>query len=236
MNTTTTTTNNSAVTGSDIAVYPVRALASLPTDFKVSAGMRECRIIQKGKADGKVSMFCQLPEVTDAFVQVFCLNPKGVDLVRGYIETLQNAAVRKVITENGRSPTAIDLEMENLFVVGALTSETVRVTKETIAEWFASKRNAIAQFLAVQLFGADRVAAEGNDFWNSPDGEKAQKFASNYLPHFVDLAGRTPSYLPAVKQKLELVAAAVMDGTTLEEKMLEKLIAAVEKTADDLGI
>jgi hypothetical protein len=68
------------------------------------------------------------------------------------------------------------------------------------------------------------------------EGTKALQIAGNYKAFFQELAGRAPSFLPAVKEKLLLVASEVMEGTELEEKMIVKLDAAVDMSVDAAGL
>lgn len=229
------------------AVYGLTNLKDVPASSVIPAGMRECRIIIKGdKNVGKVSQYCTLPEVTTGFAQAFINNAKGLELVQGYIESLQDKKVRKVYIENSRSANFADLTIDMLCEIGALESTTVRLTKETVTAWFNDVKGKIA------LFIASRIASESlniiasmdeqnrelayNGFWASAEGVKCIGIAANYLPLFVELVGRTPSFNVGVKNKMEMVAMEVMTGTVLEEKMLERLNSAVEKSIDDLGL
>lgn len=222
-------------------VYGLTPLKNVSADFKVEQGMRECRIIVKATKEanaGKVSQFCQLPEVTPAFAQAFISHEKGLGLVQDYIASLQNKVVRKVYLENGRSPCDADLMLDALFNVGEAESENVRLTKESIAAWFELTKGKIANFLAsTRVDGFEQMDTDAKaQFWANESGLKFIQIASNYKVMFMELAARKPSYLEGVKEKVEMVCAAVMEGTALEEKMLEKLSGVTVATPDDLGL
>lgn len=222
-------------------VYGLTNLKNVAADFKVEQGMRECRIIVKAPKEvenGKVSQFCQLPEVTPAFAQAFISHEKGLNLIQDYIASIQNKVVRKVYLEHGRSPCDADLTLDALFAMGESESENVRLTKESIGAWFDLNKGKIAGFLAAtRVTGFDVMSMEEKAaFWSGESGLRFLQIASNYKPMFAELAARKPSYLEGVKEKVEMVCAAVMEGTALEEKMLEKLSSVVVATPDDLGL
>ena len=222
-------------------VYGLTNLKNVSADFKVEQGMRECRIIVKAPKEleaGKVSQFCQLPEVTPAFAQAFIAHEKGLGLVQDFIASIQNKVVRKVYLENGRSPCDADLTLDALFNVGEAESENVRLTKESIAAWFELTKGKIASFLAASRMPeyTSMSMEEKATFWAGESGLRFIQIASNYKPMFAELAARKPSYLEGVKEKVEMVCAAVMEGTALEEKMLEKLSGVTVATPDDLGL
>lgn len=230
-------------------VFGLTSLKDVPASAVVPAGMRECRIIvkgQEGKNAGKVSQYCTLPEVTVGFAQGFINNERGLELVQDFISTLQDKMVRKNYIEHGRSSTQDDMTIQNLVELGALECVNVRLSKDSIGAWFDSVKNGIALYIAERMFpehialarNADEQNRENefNAFWNSPSGEKCIAIAMNYKPLLIELAGKAPSFNTGVKAKLEMVCIAVMTGSAIEEKMLEKLEKSVEKSIDDLGL
>lgn len=223
--------------------FGLTALKSVSADFVVPVSMRECRIIIKDKdavAAGKVSQFCCLPEVTDAKALAFAQNPKGLELIKDLIAGIEDKITRKIYLEVGRSPCEADYAYENLFAVGAANATSVRLSKESIGAWFEEAKGRIAAFIATRMFGEEFEAAKQsgsfNEFYAGVNGQKVLGFAANYKASYIELAGKSPSFDAAVKPKLELVAAAVMTGTAIEEKMLEKLADAVVKSADQFGL
>lgn len=229
---------NPAIIPQASQTFGLTALKDVPADHPVKAGFRELRMIVKGTEEGKAnagkaSQYCQLPEVTHGFATAFTNSERGMALVMDYIATLQNQAVRKVYIENGRSPCEADLSLEKLFELGAAVSENVRLTKESLTAWFELNKGVIAGFLATSR-GAQINSIP--DFWNTNEGVKYIKIAMNYKNLIVSLAERKPAFEKEVKSKLELVLANVMSGTPLEEKMLEKLQAAIMPQVDDLGL
>lgn len=205
-------------------IYGFTPLKEVKAGTKVPEGMRECRTIIKGdKTPGKVSQYCTLPEVTDGLAQAIVRNTAGMILIKDFIESLQNKVVRNVYLKEGRSVNQDDLTIEQLIKIGELEGETARLTKESIGVWFDSVKDGIKQFIA---------DTKGLDVSDS----RIEIWAGNFKPLFVELAGRNPSIASDVKAKMELVAVAVMTGTMIEEKILEKLENAVEKSADDLGL
>lgn len=230
--------NQNAIIPQASQTFGLTPLKDVPADFAVKAGFRELRMIVKGTEEGKAnagkaSQYCQLPEVTHGFATAFTNSEKGMSLVMDYIASLQNQIVRKVYIENGRSPCEADLTLEKLFELGASVSENVRLTKESMTAWFELNKGSIASFLA----SSRGVTLEQNhDFWSSEEGIKFIKIANNYKGLIVSLAERKPAFAPDVKAKIELVLANVMSGTALEEKMLEKLQAAIMPQVDELGL
>lgn len=223
-------------------VFGLTNLKDVPASYVTPAGMRDCRIIVKGdKNPGKVSQFCTLPEVTAGFAQSFINNHKGLELVQDFISGLQDKAVRKVYLELSRSPIQDDLTISKLCEVGALDAVNIRLTKESVTAWFDSVKNKIALVIAGRMFASEVTGFAGNAdvaaaFWGGVNGERCIKIAANYLPLFVELSSRSPSFNEGVKAKIEMVCLEVMTGTALEEKILEKLEKSVEKSIDDLGL
>lgn len=218
-------------------VFGLTNLKDVATSAVVPPGMRECRVIvkgQEGKNAGKVSQYCTLPEVTVGFAQSFINNERGLELVQDFISTLQDKMVRKNYIEHGRSSTQDDMTIANLVELGALECVNVRLSKDSIGAWFDSVKNGIALYIAERMF--PQAEAYTNDFWTGANGEKCIAIAMNYKPLLIELAGKSPSFNTGVKAKLEMVCIAVMTGSAIEEKMLEKLEKSVEKSIDDLGL
>lgn len=218
--------------------FPFSKLADVASNVEVSATMRECRIIIKDaalKEAGKCSQYCQLPEVTEGFVNAFVMNPKGMEAVKDFIAGLQDKAARAVYVGTTRGYVCeSDITIEMLAELALADSENTRVTKENVTAWFASVKLAIANFLSQSR---DLNAIRDDEYWSAGNGAKFVAIAENYKPLFLELASRKPSYASAdIKGKIEMVAAAVMSGTVLEEKMLAKLDAAVIATVDELGL
>jgi hypothetical protein len=217
--------------------YSLSALASVPQNMAVASGMRECRIIIKDaalKASGKVSQYCQLPEVSEGFVQSFICNATGLEAVKDFIAGLQDAMVRKVYVGSNRSPCDADLSIDMLAELARAEAENTRVTKESVTVWFESKKAEIANFLARTRMPE---ATLGTEFWQSESGQRMIGIASNYKIPFLELAAKRPAFTkPEIKEKVEMVCAAVMTGTVFEEKMLARLQGAVIATPDELGL
>jgi len=242
---------NSNVTGLNMnqaTMYGLTNLKDVISAAVVPTGFRECRIIVKGndgKNAGKVSQYCTLPEVTVGFAQSFINSNKGLELVQDFISTLQDKAARRAYIEMSRSPTSADLSIDSLVELGALDAVNIRLSKDSIGAWFDSVKNGIALFIAqrmnvlpsyhADLSEADKTASF-NEFWNSSEGCKCIAIAANYKPLLIELAGKSPSFNNGVKAKLEMVCIAVMTGSAIEEKMLEKLEKSIEKSVDDLGL
>lgn len=218
--------------------YGLRALASVPANIEIAEGLRECRIIIKDAAlkdAGKCSQYCQLPEVTEGKVQAFIMNPKGLEAVKDFIAGLEDKAVRKIYVESHRPATASDLGIEELADIAAAAAENTRVTKESVAAWFADKVKDIANFLATSRCGTEAMKQEG--FWTNGEGVRMVQIAHNYKIPVMELAAKNPAYTQKeIKDKLELVCAAVMTGTAFEEKLLAKLQRATIATIDYLAL
>lgn len=222
---------NGANTNSFIpaAVFGLTPLKDVKAGTNVPEGMRECRIIIKGDkaGEGKVSQYCQLRDVSEGLIAAFVRNPKGNALIAGFIESLQNKVVRSIYLKEGRAVNEDDLGIDQLIAIGELEGESARLTKDSIANWFTEVEPKIVGFIA---------STRGLDLNNPDVAAKVRVWAGNFKPLFVELAGRSPSLNPDVKSKMELVCAGIMTGTAIEEKILEKLENAVEKSADDLGL
>jgi len=243
---------NSNVTGLNMnqaTMYGLTNLKDVTSAAVVPAGFRECRIIVKGndgKNAGKVSQYCTLPEVTVGFAQSFINSNKGLELVQDFISTLQDKAARRAYIEMSRSPTSADLSIDSLVELGALDAVNIRLSKDSIGAWFDSVKNGIALFIAQRMYASrlelicnvseEDQKNEWNAFWNSSEGCKCIAIAANYKPLLIELAGKSPSFNNGVKAKLEMVCIAVMTGSAIEEKMLEKLEKSIEKSVDDLGL
>lgn len=216
-----------------VNTYTLKPLVQLPANWKPENGNRFCRIIVKGteaKEAGKVSQFCQLPELTDNFVQGFIATPQGIGIVKDWIEGLQNAVVRKVYLTHNRSANDADLSIEALYAIAEETSENVRLTKDVISKQFDSTWvTRIAYCLVLErdanaalILSGDNVEAK-EQFWGTETGCKYLKIASNYKQFFVMAAERKPSFVSqAVKDKV-LVAVSYLDVDVIVEKLILKL-------------
>ena len=225
-----------------VNTYTLKPLVQLPQNWKPEVGNRFCRIIVKGteaKENGKVSQFCQLPELTDNFVQGFIATPQGIGIVKDWIEGLQNAVVRKVYLENNRSANDTDLSIAALYEIAAETSESTRLTKDLIGKCFDStwmQRIAFCLVLerdanAALILSGENVEAK-ETFWQSETGCKYLKIASNYKQFFIMAGERKPSFpTVAIKQKV-LTAISYLDSDLIVEKMKDKIESAPIATED----
>lgn len=234
------------VTNSIVNTYTLKPLASMPTNWKPEQGNRFCRVIVKGaeaKEKGKVSQFCQLPELTDNFVQGFIATPQGLGIVKDWIEGLQNAVVRKVYLDHNRSTNDADLSMVALYEMAELESENVRLTKDVIGKCFDSTWvNRIAYCLVLErdanaalILSGDNVEAK-EAFWSTETGCKYLKIASNYKQFFVMGAERKPSFVSqAVKDKV-ITAVSYLDSDIIVDKLAAKLADAPIASEDMLAL
>lgn len=229
-----------------VNTYTLKPLVSLPNGWKPEQGNRFCRVIVKGaeaKEKGKVSQFCQLPELTDNFVQGFIATPQGLGIVKDWIEGLQNAVVRKVYLEYNRSANDVDLSIQALYEIAELESENVRLTKDVIGKQFDSVwllRIAYCLVLerdanAALVLSGDNVEAK-EQFWGTETGCKFLKIASNYKQFFLYGAERKPSFVnQAVKDKV-LTAVSYLDSDIVVEKLAAKLAEAPIASEDMLAL
>ena len=210
-----------------VRTYTLKPLASMPNGWNPESGNRFCRVIVKGaeaKEKGKVSQFCQLPELTDNFVQGFIATPRGVGIVKDFLESLQNAVVRKVYLDYNRSSNDADLSIESLYEIAEFTSETTRLTKDVIGKQFDSVWvNRIAYCLVLEREPNAALVLSGDNveqkeaFWGTEIGCKYLKIASNYKQFFVMAAERKPSFVSqAVKDKV-LTAVSYLDVDVIVE-------------------
>ena len=234
------------IANSIVNTYTLKPLATMPANWTPELGNRFCRVIVKGaeaKEAGKVSQFCQLPELTDNFVQGFISTPKGVGIVKDFIEGLQNAVVRKVYLSHNRSANDTDLSIEALYDIAEETLETVRLTKDVIGKQFDSVwMLRIAYCLVLERDAAGSLVLAGEDveakeqFWKTETGCKYLKIASNYKQFFVMGAERKPSFVSqAVKDKV-LVAVSYLDSDVIVDKLVDKLSNAPIASEDMLAL
>lgn len=229
-----------------VNTYTLKPLVQLPANWKPEAGNRFCRVIVKGteaKEAGKVSQFCQLPELTDNFVQGFIATPQGIGIVKDWIEGLQNAVVRNVYLQHNRSTTDADLTIEALYEIAAAESDNVRLTKDVIGKQFDSVWvNRIAYSLVLEREAQASLVLLGDNaeakvaFWGSEIGCKYLKIASNYKQFFVMAGERKPSFVSqAVKDKV-LTAVSYLDSDVITEKLKNKLTDSPIASEDMLAL
>lgn len=229
-----------------VKTYTLKPLVQLPQNWKPESGNRFCRLIVKGteaKEAGKVSQFCQLPELTDNFVQGFIATPQGIGIVKDWIEGLQNAVVRKIYLQHNRSANDTDLSIETLYEIAAETSESVRLTKDVIGKCFDSDWvNRIAFALVLEReANAALILSSGTEeqkveFWKNETGCKYLKIASNYKQFFIMAGERKPSFInQQIKDKV-LTAISYLDSDIIVDKMREKLENAPIASEDMLAL
>jgi len=226
--------------------YSFKKLAEVAKNHVVASGMRGVRIIQKNLKDAatgveieKHSYYTELPVLTENFIQAFIANERGFNLVREYVESLQDKIARSVITEKNRSVCDADLTIDTLIEIGEATSENVRLTKDAIGKAFDANwinRIAYAFVLEKSPQGVAALEANAQEFWNSLEGQKFLQHASNYKRFLVRASERTPSFEDASVKEKVMQAIEYLDSDALVDKMKEKLAAAPIASVDTFGL
>lgn len=217
--------------------YQLRKLAEMK-DATIENGFRVARIIFKGD-ETRESQAAMIPIRSDNFVQAFAQSSRGLQLVREYIESLENAVVRKVYVDSGRSPCDADLTIESLCDIGEATSENFRLTKEVINKYFEEGwKNRIAYSLVAER---DAVAfatleASPEEFWNSESGLKYLSIATNYKQYLLRAAERKPSFETAAVKERVLQTVEYLDVDVIVEKMKDKLVNAPVVSVDTTAL
>lgn len=234
--------------------YTTKKLAEVKKDHAVASGMRGVRIIQKDlkQKDGagnqitisKESFYVEIPQLTDNFVQTFIANEKGLQLVKEYVETLQDKACRVVICDKGRSIVDADLTIDTLIEIGEATSTNVRVTKELVnsmfdAEWkmqiayaIVLERDAAA---AAILLGEDEAAKA--EFWDSAACAPFVQIACNYKQFILYACEREPSFSSeAIKTKVLQAVSYLDQESQVVAKIAIKLAGAPIASADSIAL
>lgn len=221
--------------------YTLRPLAEMPKDLKVENGLRLCRMVLRDVPEnkGKKSQYCILPEVTENFVQTFIGTDKGMEAVKDYIETLQNAAVRKVYVRLDRSPCAADLSIDALVEIAEESSESARLTKEVLVRLFEAEwKNRIAFSLVYERDPGAVVQLESDaeSFWNSESGCKYLQIASNYKQFIMYGAERKPGFASQLIKDKVLAVLGYLDTSIIVDKLVEKLKDAPVVSVDTLAL
>ena len=232
-------------TANNTQSYNTRTLASVSKDHLVTAGYRGVRIIRKNEKDAngnvteRESLYVEIPRMTDNFVQTFIANEKGLQLVREYVESLQDKVCRVVTCDKNRSVCDADLTIDELIAIGEATSDNVRITKELIGKLFDTEwRNRIAYALVLErdIEGTAALEQDAAGFWNTAKGEQFLALASNYKQFLLRAAERNPSFeSEAVKSKV-LAAVGYLDSDVIVDKVADKLQNAPVATADMIAL
>lgn len=222
--------------------YIIDTVANL-TDTIITEAAKQNQSVIKFKNKEKKGYFFVAPAVTPAFVQVFAANPKGLEAMQDYIESLIKGVGKKRF-DSGLHFSEADCTVEALAEFAMQSSENVRLTKENITSAFESGWvNTIAYALVLErdagasaiLLGEDMEAKQA--FWASPVGEKFVQIATNYKQFLLYGAERKPAFQSqAIKDKVLQAVAYLDQEEQLVQKLSEKLNDAPIASADLIAL
>lgn len=204
--------------------YIIRPVAEL-NDNIIAAATGNNESVIKFKNKEKKGYFFVAPVVTDAMVQAFITNDKGLNAAKDWIESLiKNAG--KARFDAGLGFSAADITIDALCTVAEQVSDNIRCSKENIVAAFdAGWVNRIAYCIALERDAAAAVALETDAaaYWESEQGKKMMQIASNYKAYFIRASERKPTFETAAIKDKVIAAVQYLDADVLQEKVLEKL-------------
>lgn len=168
-----------------MCAYQIESLKAVQKK-EVSENQRICRVIAKKGQIGNRTMDSQgviLNRVSVNLVQLLLGDENGAEWLRGKVESVQDAIVRKMV-EGGKLAFYDDqIDMGSILAAMKSDNESGRFSKETIAAWF---KDTMAPVLREKIVEKYTGISE----------DKIVKMLDAYLVNFSVLAQRQPS-MPA---------------------------------------
>lgn len=199
-------------------VYTVTATKDLPKGYTVPEGMTMYSISRNDGKKGKSGIVCVMPSISEAVRDVFSNSVEGKAFIQDRLEWLRSK-VASALNAKGATIHDENIGITALLAQAKLETESQRMTKESIGEWFDADL-------------APLIAARIQEKMQGITADKVEKLVAGYKKQFELLSSRECHFAPEVKaQMLKALEMLPEDyDHVIAVKVAEKLNSVSEAT------